>query len=88
MRAGNDLAGSPESQLVGGDEVHQVLFFSFFFLSGISWDRGLIAAATGLATLDLSHICSLCHSLQQCQILNPLNEGRDRTPILMDTMSG
>ena len=37
------------------------------------------------ATPDLSHICDLHQSLQQCQILNPLREGRDRTCILMDT---
>ena len=34
---------------------------------------------------DLSYICDLCHSSWQCQILNPLNEARDQTLILMDT---
>ena len=34
---------------------------------------------------DPSHICSLCCSLQQCEILNPLNEARDGTCILIDT---
>ena len=33
----------------------------------------------------MSHVCNLYHSSQQCQILNPLNEARDRTCILMDT---
>ena len=28
---------------------------------------------------DPSHVCNLYHSLQQCQILSPLNESRDRT---------
>ena len=28
---------------------------------------------------DLSHICDLYHSSQQCQILNPLSEARDGT---------
>ena len=37
---------------------------------------------------DLSCICDLCCSLQQCWILNPLRKARDRTCILMETMSG
>uniref|UniRef100_A0A8D0X0H8 Protein unc-13 homolog C n=1 Tax=Sus scrofa TaxID=9823 RepID=A0A8D0X0H8_PIG len=36
-----------------------------------------------LATPDLRHICDLYHSSQQCRILNPLREGRDRTHDLM-----
>ena len=40
------------------------------------------------ATLDLSRICDLCCSLQKCRILNSLNEARDRTHILTDTMLG
>ena len=32
---------------------------------------------------DPSHVVH--HSSQQCWILNPLSEGRDRTHILMDT---
>ena len=31
------------------------------------------------ATQDLSHVCDLRHSSQQCRILNPLSEARDRT---------
>ena len=38
-----------------------------------------------IATWDPSCTCNLHHSLQQCQILNPLSEARDRTLILMDT---
>ena len=38
-----------------------------------------------IATLALSHICDLHHSLQQCRILNPLSKARDLTLILMDT---
>ena len=34
---------------------------------------------------DLSRICNVCRSSQQCQILNPLNEVKDGTRILMDT---
>ena len=57
---------------------------------GVSQARGLIGAvATGYtrATVmwDLSHICDLHHSSQQCQILNPLSKARDPTHILMDT---
>ena len=35
------------------------------------------ATATATAEPDLSHICDLRHSLQQCRILNPLTEARD-----------
>ena len=37
------------------------------------------------AMRDPSHVCDLHHSPQQCQILNPLSEARDRTRILQDT---
>ena len=42
---------------------------------------------TATATLDLSHICNLCHSLWQCRILIRLREARDPTHILMEIMS-
>ena len=42
---------------------------------GVKPELHLQACAT--ATPDLSHICDLPHSLQQCQILNPLNKIRD-----------
>ena len=42
---------------------------------------------TAIATLDLSHICDLCCSLWQHQILNPLSEARDQACIFMDTIS-
>ena len=38
------------------------------------------------ATPDLSHICDLCCTLRQRQILNPLSEARDQTHIFMDIM--
>ena len=41
--------------------------------------------ATATAMQDLSLVCDLYHSSQQCWILNPLSESRDRTCILMDT---
>ena len=37
------------------------------------------------ATKDLSHVCDLYHSSQQCQILNPLSKARDWTHVLADT---
>ena len=43
---------------------------------------GIADAAEAHATPDPSHICGLCHSLQQCQILNPVNKVRDRICIL------
>ena len=73
-----------------------VWLLNFFFFRptpvayGSSQARGRIRAApAGLhhspAMSDLSHICELCHSLWQCQILNPLGWARDWTSILMDT---
>ena len=71
-------------------------FFSFFFLwpypqhMEVPWARGGIRAAA--ASLSSSHSNTLSephlqplHSSQQHQILNPLNEPRDRTCILLDT---
>ena len=40
---------------------------------------------TAIATPDLSHVCDLHPSSQQCQILNPLIEARDPSRVLMDT---
>ena len=72
-----------------------VLFFFILFTAtpvayGSSLSRDQIRAATGayataVATLDLSHICHLHHSLHQCRIFNPLNEARNQTHILLDT---
>ena len=45
----------------------------------------LAAYTIAIATQDLSHICDLHHSSQQGWILNPLNEVRDQTCILMGT---
>ena len=62
---------------------------SFFFKAvpaayGHSQARGQIGAVhqigaytTATATLDLSRICDLCHSLQQRGILNPPSEASD-----------
>ena len=45
----------------------------------------LPAYATAIAMRDPSHVCDLCYSLWQQYILNPLNEARDQTHILMDS---
>ena len=73
-------------------------FFFFFFLLlrathrayGSSQARSGIGAqplayTTATTTQDLSRIFDLHCSLQQCQILNPLSEPRNRTCILVDT---
>ena len=61
----------------------KLLVGCFFFFLARSQIRA--AAATATATQDPSHIFDLHHSLQQCQIPNPLSEARDWTHILMDT---
>ena len=45
----------------------------------------LPAYSTATAIQDPSRVCKLCHSSQQCQILNPLSKARESTRILMDT---
>ena len=61
------------------------ILLSFFFRAapvvyGGSQARGLIAYTTP----DMSRICNLHCSSQQCQILNPLSKDRDWTCIFMD----
>ena len=51
---------------------------------GITLELQLLAYATDTATPDPSHIFDLHHSSPQRQILNPLNEARDQTRILVD----
>ena len=52
---------------------------------GVESKQQLPAYTTATAMQDLSCVFDLHHSSQQCRILNPLNEARDRTHILMDT---
>ena len=52
---------------------------------GVESELQLLAYTTAAAMQDLSLIWDLHHSSQQCQILNPLSEARDRTCVLMDT---
>ena len=72
------------------------LFFSLYDHTSSIWKLpswGQIrAAAVSLchshSNADLSCTCNLCHSLWQCCLFNPPSEARDRTHILMNTMSG
>ena len=43
---------------------------------GVKSELQLLTNDTAIATQDPSHICNLCVSLQQHQILNPLNEAK------------
>ena len=45
----------------------------------------LSAYVTATEMWDLSCVCNLYHSSQQCRIPDPLREARDQTCILMDT---
>ena len=63
-----------------------IFFFGFLRLHprhmevsrlGVESQLQLLAYTTATATMDLSHICDLCRSLQQHRILNPLSEARD-----------
>ena len=45
----------------------------------------LLAYTIATATGDLSRVCDLHCSSQQCQILNPQSKARNGTCILMDT---
>ena len=72
----------------------RLTLFLFFFLGPHSWHievprlgvkSELQLPATATATPDLRCICDLHHSSQQCWILSPLSEARDRTQVLTDT---
>ena len=52
---------------------------------GVQLELQLPAYTTATETWDPSRICNLHYSSQECRILNPLNKGKDRTHILMDT---
>ena len=75
---------------------HFPFFFFFAFLMPYLWhievprlrfksELQLPAYTTATAMPDLSSICKLHHSSQQCQILNPLSKARSQTHILKDT---
>ena len=52
---------------------------------GVESELQLPAYTVATAMPDPSNICDLHHSSQQCWILNPLREAKDRAHILMDT---
>ena len=80
--------------LVAGPQSLIVRHWIFFFLfratpatygssqARVKLELQLLGTAT--ATQDPSHICNLCYSSWQHQILNPLSEAKDGTHILMD----
>ena len=77
--------------------MYSYFFFPFLQLNlwpmkvprlGVKWELQLPAYTTATATQDPSPVCNLHHSPWQHQILKPLSEARDQTPILTDTMSG
>ena len=52
---------------------------------GVELELQLLAYTTATAMQDLSPVCYLQHSSQQCWILNLLSEARARTCVLMNT---
>ena len=50
---------------------------------GVKLELQLLAYATATAMPDLSRVCILHHSSQQCWIPDPLSKGSDQTNILM-----
>ena len=68
-----------------------LIIFSFFLLGlrlelprlGVQSDLQPLAFATATATQHPSCVCNLHHSSQQCWILYPLSETRDRTRNVM-----
>ena len=52
---------------------------------GVEWEPQLPAYTTATAMQDQSCDWNLHYSSLQCRILNPLNEARDQTGILLDT---
>ena len=67
------------------------LFVFVFVFQGCLWHmesprlgaKSFPADTTATAMSDLSQVCDLHHSSWQRQMLNPLNEARDQTCILM-----
>ena len=51
---------------------------------GTEQELQLLAYTIATVMPELSHICDLHHSSQQCWILNPLSKSRDRTHVLVD----
>ena len=51
---------------------------------GVKLELQLTAYTSATAKWDPNCVCNLHHSSQQCGILKPLSEARDRTRVLMD----
>ena len=51
---------------------------------GVKWELQLAAYTRATATPDPTHVCNLHQHAQQCRILSPLSEARDRTCVLME----
>ena len=51
---------------------------------GVESELKLPVYTTATATQDPGRVYDLHHSSWHCQILNPLNEARDQTGVLMD----
>ena len=47
---------------------------------GVESELQRLVYTRATATMDPNHICDLCLSSQQCQILNPLSKAWDQTP--------
>ena len=73
------------------NEGHSLLGIFFFFKGfacgiwrfpklGVDSELQLLAYTTATAMPDLSRVCNLYCSSQQCRILNPLSEARDMNP--------
>ena len=89
--------GTVKDTHLGVQWLELVSFLSFFWSGvlyplhvevprlGAEWELQLPAYTTATAMRDPSCVCSLHLSSQQCQILNPLSQARDRTSVLMDT---
>ena len=56
--------------------------------AGVKLGASAEAYTTATAKPVPSHICNLYHSLQQCQIFNPLSKARDRTHTLTEVPLG
>ena len=70
--------------------IYKKRYWEFFFFLGphlqhMESQLQLLVTATATATQDLSSICNLHQSSQQCQSPDSLREARYQTHILMDT---
>ena len=81
-RIARSYGSSVFSFLVGVLSCFYLFIYLFIMAAPVAYGNsqawGQIAAAavtytTAMATPDPSHICDLCHSLQQYQILNPVS---------------